>query len=69
MPADSTPLNQTKIAGGNNREDWMFVEQRLYTCAPGNTGEFLKVYENEGRAPQTRTWDSRSDTTSARSAC
>src|SRR5262245_27893243 len=32
----------------------MFVEQRLYTCAPGNTGEFLKLYEAEGRAPQTR---------------
>ena len=32
----------------------MFVEQRLYTCAPGNTGEFLKVYENEGRASQTQ---------------
>jgi NIPSNAP protein len=32
----------------------MFVEQRLYTCAPGNTGEFLKVYEEEGRAPQTQ---------------
>ena len=31
----------------------MFVEQRLYTCAPGNTGEFLKIYEAEGRAPQT----------------
>ena len=30
----------------------MFVEQRLYTCAPGQTGEFLKVYEQEGRAPQ-----------------
>lgn len=30
----------------------MFVEQRLYTCAPGNTGEFLKIYEQEGRAPQ-----------------
>ena len=32
----------------------MFVEQRLYTCAPGNTGEFLRMYEAEGRAPQTR---------------
>jgi hypothetical protein len=32
----------------------MFVEQRLYTCAPGNTGEFLQMYEQEGRAPQTR---------------
>jgi hypothetical protein len=32
----------------------MFVEQRLYTCAPGNTGEFLRVYEHEGRAPQTQ---------------
>ena len=30
----------------------MFVEQRLYTCAPGQTGEFLRVYEREGRAPQ-----------------
>jgi hypothetical protein len=30
----------------------MFVEQRLYTCAPGNTGEFLKVYQAEGRQPQ-----------------
>ncbi len=32
----------------------MFVEQRLYTCAPGNTGEFLRMYVEEGRAPQTR---------------
>jgi hypothetical protein len=32
----------------------MFVEQRLYTCAPGNTGAFLKLYEAEGREPQTR---------------
>ena len=32
----------------------MFVEQRLYTCAPGQTGEFLRVYEREGRAPQTQ---------------
>jgi len=30
----------------------MFVEQRLYTCAPGQTGEFLRVYAREGRAPQ-----------------
>jgi hypothetical protein len=37
-----------------NREDWMFVEQRLYTCAPGNTGEFLRMYVEEGRAPQTQ---------------
>jgi hypothetical protein len=33
-------------------EDRMFVEQRLYTCAPGNTAQFLKLYEAEGRAPQ-----------------
>jgi len=32
----------------------MFVEQRLYTCAPGNTGEFLRVYEGEGPRPQTQ---------------
>jgi NIPSNAP len=32
----------------------MFVEQRLYTCAPGQTGEFLRVYEREGRAPQMK---------------
>ena len=32
----------------------MFVEQRLYTCAPGNTATFLKMYEQDGRAPQTR---------------
>jgi len=31
----------------------MFVEQRLYTCAPGNTTEFLKVYQAEGQKPQT----------------
>jgi len=31
----------------------MFVEQRLYTCAPGNTAKFLKAYQAEGRAPQT----------------
>jgi hypothetical protein len=32
----------------------MFVEQRLYTFAPGNGGEFARLYEAEGRAPQER---------------
>ena len=31
----------------------MFVEQRIYTFAPGNTAEFLSSYEREGRAPQS----------------
>jgi len=31
----------------------MFVEQRIYTFAPGNTAEFLKAYERQGRGPQT----------------
>jgi hypothetical protein len=31
----------------------MFVEQRIYTFAPGSTGEFLKTYENEAMAAQT----------------
>ena len=32
----------------------MFVEQRLYTFAPGKSGEFNKLYEEEGRAAQER---------------
>jgi len=31
----------------------MFVEQRIYSFAPGNTGEFLKTYEHEAMAAQT----------------
>jgi hypothetical protein len=31
----------------------MFVEQRIYSFAPGNTGEFLKSYENDAMAAQT----------------
>ena len=31
----------------------MFVEQRIYSFAPGNTGEFLKAYEGEAMATQT----------------
>src|SRR5262245_19315030 len=31
----------------------MFVEQRIYSFAPGNTGEFLKAYESEAMATQT----------------
>jgi hypothetical protein len=32
----------------------MFVEQRLYTFAPGKSAEFNRLYEDEGRAPQER---------------
>jgi hypothetical protein len=32
----------------------MFVEQRLYTFAPGKSGEFNALYEAEGREPQER---------------
>jgi NIPSNAP len=32
----------------------MFVEQRLYTFAPGNGAEFNRFYESEGRAAQER---------------
>ncbi len=32
----------------------MFVEQRLYTFAPGNSSAFNRLYEDEGRAPQER---------------
>jgi hypothetical protein len=32
----------------------MFVEQRLYTFAPGKSAEFNALYEAEGRAPQER---------------
>ena len=32
----------------------MFVEQRLYTFAPGNSAEFIRLYEAEGREPQER---------------
>ena len=31
----------------------MFVEQRIYTFAPGNTSEFLKTYESDAMAAQT----------------
>jgi hypothetical protein len=31
----------------------MFVEQRIYSFAPGNTVKFLKTYENEAMAAQT----------------
>ncbi len=32
----------------------MFVEQRIYSFAPGNTGEFLKTYESDAFAAQTQ---------------
>jgi hypothetical protein len=32
----------------------MFVEQRLYTFAPGKSSEFNRLYEAEGRAAQER---------------
>ena len=32
----------------------MFIEQRLYTFAPGKSAEFNKLYEEQGRAPQER---------------
>ena len=32
----------------------MFVEQRLYTFAPGKSAEFNRLYETQGRAPQER---------------
>ena len=32
----------------------MFVEQRLYTFAPGKTAEFTDLYTTEGRAAQER---------------
>ena len=32
----------------------MFVEQRIYSFAPGNTGEFLKSYESDAFAVQTK---------------
>jgi hypothetical protein len=32
----------------------MFVEQRLYTFAPGKSAEFNRLYEAQGRAPQER---------------
>jgi hypothetical protein len=32
----------------------MFVEQRLYTFAPGKSAEFDRIYQEEGRAPQER---------------
>jgi NIPSNAP protein len=31
----------------------MFIEQRIYSFAPGNTGEFLKTYESEAMSAQT----------------
>ena len=35
-------------------EEAMFVEQRLYTFAPGKSAEFDKLYQAEGRATQER---------------
>jgi NIPSNAP len=35
-------------------EEAMFVEQRLYTFAPGKSAEFHKLYEAEGRATQEK---------------
>jgi hypothetical protein len=32
----------------------MFVEQRLYTFAPGKVAEFHRLYDAEGRAAQER---------------
>jgi hypothetical protein len=32
----------------------MFVEERVYTFAPGKAGEFAKLHEAEGRAVQER---------------
>ena len=32
----------------------MFVEQRLYTFAPGKSAEFNRLYEAQGRAAQER---------------
>ena len=32
----------------------MFVEERIYTFAPGKSGEFAKLHEAEGRAAQER---------------
>jgi hypothetical protein len=32
----------------------MFVEQRIYTMVPGGTGEYIRVYEECGRAIQER---------------
>lgn len=32
----------------------MFVEQRIYTFAPGNVGEFLKTYESDAYAAQSK---------------
>lgn len=31
----------------------MFVEQRIYSFAPGNTAKFLKAYESDAMAAQT----------------
>jgi hypothetical protein len=31
----------------------MFVEQRIYSFAPGNTAKFLKIYEDEAMVAQT----------------
>jgi len=32
----------------------MYVEERMYTLQPGKAAEYLKHYENEGVATQTR---------------
>ena len=32
----------------------MFVEQRIYSLVPGGTAEYIKIYEELGRAVQER---------------
>ena len=32
----------------------MFVEQRTYSLVPGGTAEYIKIYEESGRAVQER---------------
>ena len=42
------------VAGETHTEGTaMFVEQRIYSFAPGNTARFLKTYEDEAMAAQT----------------
>ena len=46
----------------------MFVEQRLYTFAPGKSGEFDRLYQAEGAHGRNAISARRSATTTARSA-
>jgi hypothetical protein len=44
----------TALPTVRSRNAPMFIEQRLYTFAPGKSAEFDRLYQEQGRAPQER---------------